>query len=1021
VTGPGSIGQQKQEPHSGEPFLRPAVRSNNVFTIPASAPFAETLAKGLIARLGADRPHDPLVLAAATIYLPTRRAARGFGDAFAKLLGGAALLPQFRALGDVDEDDLLFDTAAADDELLPAIAPLRRQLLLAQLVRQWDANAGGGSLSFAQAAALASSLAQTMDEIERQDAGLDGLEALAPDGLALHWEHVSRFLALLRDTWPAILRAEGRMNPAARRAAAIRLLAQRLASAPPQGPIIAAGSTGSIPATAELLGVIAGLPAGAVVLPGLDRSLDAESWERLDPGHPQYGLKQLLERIGAAREAVGDWHPAGANPARELLLRETLRPAPTTDAWRRLAESGTETIAAGLKGLSLIAAADPPQEALAIALALRQALQDKQRTAALVTPDRSLARRVAAELGRWGIAIDDSAGRPLAHASAGVFLCLLAEAAAAHFAPVKLLALLKHPLATLGEDGGSFRARARQLDRWCLRGLRPDSGLAGIASAIARAQADPRNVALAAALAELARWWSGISAILAPLEKMFARTEAALSALVEAHAAAAARLAGGDGDDCPLWQGADGETAAELLAALTEAAADQPAIAPASYAPLFRALAMQMAVRAPFGQHPRLAILGPLEARLQHFDLTVLGGLNEGVWPRGVSPDPWFSRPMRARLGLEQPERAIGLSAHDFAMLACGPQVLLTRALKADGAPTVASRWLQRLQQLTAGLALESALRPQAEKDFGRLAALMLDVPSTPRLRRPAPTPPVAARPRRLSVTEIETWLRDPYAIYARHVLRLRPLEALDASVGPLERGNALHRALELFVGKYPHALPDDAVTELARIADEIFAQLGIPKAALALWRPRFLTAARWFVELERSRRAGLLSTHLEVKGRLLFQAPGGDFELHGRADRIDVLKSGGAAILDYKTGALPKHDWIVTHLTPQLPLEAAILAAGGFDGLGRLAAEELIYLRLSGGAEPGETRTLANAAALASEAAAKLAGRIAWFDRETTAYPPRLFPRRADIAGDYDHLARVREWSPSGWAEEEA
>ncbi|HWM62111.1 MAG TPA: hypothetical protein VNN98_08155, partial [Rhizomicrobium sp.] len=395
-----------------------------VFTIRPSAPFAETLARGVIARVG----DDPLALSPAIIYLPTRRAARGFGDAFAKVMGGAALLPQFKPLGDSEEDDLLFD-AAGD---APAITPLRRQLLLARLVRQWDRSGRDGMLSFAQSAALADSLAKVMDDVETQGCDLSKLKDLAPENLAEHWEGVARFLGLLRDEWPAILAAEGAVNPAARRTQVLHDLARRLETSPPQGLVIAAGSTGSIPATAELLAVIARLPQGAVVLPGLDQELDAESWDRLEdaPGHPQFGLWQLLRKMKVERQDVKNWFAHPANPARERLLSESLRPAPTTDAWQALQERGAAEIADGLKDIALIQAADPAQEALGIALALREALELPGRTAALVTPDRNLARRVAAEMARWGIAIDDSAGRPLAHTAAGSFLCLLAEAAA---------------------------------------------------------------------------------------------------------------------------------------------------------------------------------------------------------------------------------------------------------------------------------------------------------------------------------------------------------------------------------------------------------------------------------------------------------------------------------------------------------------------------------------------------------------------------------------------------------------
>jgi len=981
-----------------------------VFTIDASADFARTLADGVLARLKGDR----LALAGATIYVPTQRAARSFGDAFADALGGAALLPQFRALGETDEDELLFDTAPDDMAMLPAIAPLRRQLLLAQEIRAWDRE---HRLSFAQAAALAASLAKVMDEVETQGCDLSKLKDLAPAELAEHWEGVARFLNVLQGRWPEILAEEKALNPAARRDAALRALARRLEASPPRGLVIAAGSTGSIPATAALLAAIARLPVGAVVLPGLDRGLDAQSWADLDEGHPQFGLRELLKHIGCERDDVADWHEAPANTARAALLRETLRPAPTTDAWQALLKRGADQVLQGLNGMAMIAAADPAHEALSIALALRHALETPGRTAALVTPDRNLARRVASEMRRWNVTIDDSAGRPLAHTTAGAFLCLIADAAAQRFAPVPLLALLKHPFATLGQDGAEFRARARELDRWCLRGPRPDPGLAGITRAIAKA-ANAYHPPPAGVLTALAAWWQAVADILAPLEALHEQADVALADLLDAHVAAAEALACAAAPDCRLWREADGEAAQSLMRALQEAAAGIAPIEPGSYAALFRSVAMAVPVRLAAGRHPRLAILGPLEARLQRYDLTILGGLNEGSWPRGAGHDPWFSRPMRSSLGLEQPERGIGLSAHDFAMLASGPDVLMTRALKADGAPTIAARWLRRMEQLAVGLQpdmgeearhLHHIIAPGT--DYAALASALSVVTPGPRLERPAPRPPVDARPRRLSVTEIETWLRDPYAIYAKHVLGLRPLDALNDEVGPLERGTALHAAVEEFVRRYPAALPADAAEQLAQIADGLFEQAGIPKSALAVWRPRFLDAAQGLIEVERQRRAAIAVPHVEKTGRLTFAAPGGDFTLTGRADRIDELLGGDTAIVDYKSGAVPSRKQVEQMLSPQLPLEAAMLAEDGF-GIGAFIAHQLIYISLADGRKARQPLVIDNGDALGAEALARLKARVTRFDDPATAYHPRVIPFMTGSEGDYDHLARVREWS---------
>lgn len=976
---------------------------SGIFTIPASAPFGETLARGLVERAG----QTAFALSDVTIYLPTRRAARNFGEAFARVLGGAALLPQFKALGDSDEDELLFDLASDELELPPAIAPIRRQLLLAAMIRQWAATQGE-EMSFAHAASLAESLAKVMDDAERQGADFTKLEELAPMSLAAHWQNVARFLVLIRDQWPGLLTAERALNPAARRNLALAALAERLEKHPPSGMVIAAGSTGSIPATARLLALIARLPNGALVLPGLDPGLDEQSWRNLDPGHPQFGLKQLLDAAGETRASVKDWHGASINPHREKLLSESLRPAPTTDHWRALADQGGGGIAEGLKGIQRIEAADPAEEALVIALALRKTLEDEGRTAALITPDRDLGRRVAAELSRWEIAIDDSAGRPLAHTGAGAFLCLVAEAAANAFAPVPLLALLKHPFATLGDDPAHFRAMARTLDRLALRGPRPDPGLDGIARSIRQVLGDPRRKKDHEDCTRLLAWWEKVSAVLAPLEQAFATAEAPLVALIVTHLEAAQHLSCRDARDCPIWRDEDGEAAALFFAQFRDGAEGLPPLEPRAYPGLLRTLMMKQPVRPRFNRHRAIAILGPLEARLQSFDLVILGGLNEGSWPGAVSADPWFSRPMRETLGLEQPERTIGLAAHDFAMLAAGPNVLLTRAAKVEGAPTIESRWLQRMRQLTVGLGLEIAEGP-----FAHDARRLSHVQALEQAQPPSPKPPSEARPRKLSVTEIETWLRDPYAIYAKHVLRLEPWDPLDAAIGPLERGQALHRALELYKGRFPSP-PHDAVAQLMAIADQVFQELAIPKAMLAVWRPRFECAARWFAGFEQERAGQIAQSALEIRGERKLTAPGGEFTLRGVADRIDILQNGRAAILDYKSGKPPTNAQVKRLLTPQLPLEGAILAAGGFPDLGPRASDELLYLHISGRGEGGSAQPLNDVPELIEKAWAKLSAWVAHFDDQATPYLSRLQPFSVESVGDYDHLARVRAWSIS-------
>ena len=970
-----------------------------VFTIPAGIDFARALCEGVIERCG----RDPLLLSDALLLVPTRRAARSLREAFAEALGGAALIPRIRALGDADDEELTFD--AGEDVLAAAISPLRRRLLLATLVQRWGENRGS-PLPFVQAMTHAGELAHFLDEAVTQGCDLSKLNTLAPDELAAHWQDVLTFLRIIVDAWPKQLAADGAVEPALARDQRLRTLAQALAAVPPRAPVIAAGSTGSIPATAELLTVIAQLPAGAVVLPGLDTELDGEAWSELDAGHAQFGLRQLLAHLGIGREDVAPWSPLPGDraqrAARVKFISEALRPPPATDAWRDLIENAQTTFTDALKDFALLEAQNPREEALVVAIALREALETQGRTAALVTPDRGLARRVAAELTRWGIAIDDSAGRALSSTPPGTFLALLARAAADGFPPVALLSLLKHPLAAGGESPAAFRRRVRWLEHRHLRGIRPGRGLEGIAARLT-GESDK----------DLADWFARLRSILEPFAAAMDMKDTVLPDLVRAHAKAAEALAATHAESgaATLWRGEAGEAAAKLIGDIVR---DGDGIALADgrhYAELFFDLAEARAARPPYNRQKRLAILGPLEARLLDFDLVVLGGLNEGIWPREAATDPWLSRPMRAQLGLDPPERRTGLSAHDFATLAASRSVLMTRAVKDAGAPTVASRWVLRVQQLAKGLGLQRDL--SARNDLLAWARAIDTREPAPRAARPAPAPPVALRPRRLSVTEIENWLRDPYAIYARHVLRLKPLDPLDPEPGPRERGIAIHRALEHFLVSYPDALPDDALARLLQASEEAFAAAGASPAVLALWRPRFARAGRWFVAYQTARRREIVRSITETKGTLELPGPAGPFTLVGRADRIDLFKDGRAAIIDYKTGRLPSQPQIDLLIAPQLPLEGAMLMAGAFVDTGSPRVRELVYIKLSGGDPPGDFWVpKGDATAKALEAQERLIGLIADYDKESRGYRSREMPFRMTDKGDYDHLARVAEWS---------
>jgi ATP-dependent helicase/nuclease subunit B len=977
-----------------------------VYTIGAHWPFLTTLAQGLLALAAG----DPLRLPRMTVLLPTRRAARSLREAFLRLSGEGSepgaplLLPRLRPIGDLDADEIALGLGAVegdDDANLavpPALPELRRRLLLTRLVLAWG-EAKGDPLLPGQAAALAGALARLLDAAATAGADFARLRDLAPGDLAEHWQTVLRFLDLLPSAWPPILAAEGALDPADRRNRLLQRQAAQWRQSPPRESVIAAGLVGGFPALDELLGVVAGLEHGAVILPGLDRGCAPDVWQAVvdDPAHPQHLMALLLRALDLMPEDVREW-PAAPRPApsparqRLQLVAEALRPAAATDAWRMLPAAAPEALA----GVTRYDCASPQDEAATIALLLRRALEAPAATAALVTPDRELARRVAAELRRWDIDIDDSAGLPLNRTPPGAFLRLVLDLADSALAPVPLLAALKHPLAAGGLAPESFRDLARRLEA-AIRGPRPAPGFAGLRAALA-------------GNATLRDFIRRLEYCLGPLADLLAADRVPVAALAVAHVAAAERLAATHQETgiARLWRDAAGEAAARFCHELIDAAGDLPPLAGRHYPALFEALAAG-AVRPPFGRHPRLAIWGLVEARLQQADLLVLGGLNEDSWPGPAAYDPWMSRPMRQEFGIAPPERAVGMAAHDFVQAMGAPSVALTRAARREGVPTVPSRWLLRLDTVLRAVGLDDALAPDPEIEA---AAASRDQPERRRPIPPAaPRPPVAARPRQLPVTQIETWIRDPYAIYVRHILGLKALDELDADPGRAELGIAVHAALAKFVAQYPRALPATAEAELIEIGRGCFGPILSRPGVWAFWWPRFERIAGWFVASERVRRVEIAESFSETAGRLELAAPAGRFTVTAIADRIDRLPSGELVLIDYKTGAVPPPREIDNAIAVQLPLEGAIARDGSFDGVAGPPVS-LEYWRLSGGEPAGRRCPIGNddPAGLIDRARAAVEALVARFDNPATPYLPAPVPQWRPRFSDYRQLERLDE-----------
>jgi len=946
-----------------------------VYTISSHRSFADALAAGLISRFG----KDPLRLAQGRVLLPNNRAVRAVTEAFVRASGSGLLLPRLIPVGDPELDERVggaLDSMDERDLVPPAVDPTERLLKLASIVR------GEGS---AESLRLAGDLASTLDALRVEEIDPVTLRDAVGEAsdLATHWEKSLQKLQVIYELWPQILSERGAIDLAERRNRLLNGLAQRWKDEPPPGFTVAAGITTAAPAVAALVARVARMPEGMVVLPGLwlANIFPDEEWDALGPDengrveatHPQFHLKLLLERLGVARSEVQAWRGSGgfaSSLARAKAVANAMAAPDYSQKWETLRPADRR-----LSNIRLAVLSDPAAEAQAIALALRETIETAAKTAALLTPDRALAGRVSALLARWGIEADDSAGKPLTSTPAGTLLLAIASAAAEELAPVALLAMLKHPLVG-GEDKErlDWLEAVRLLDLK-LRGPRPAPGIAGL---------DTQLGAL--------REWQLV-------RRRVEKLDGALAAPISLAAFAAflsdiAEALAGD----RAWRGPDGRMAAELLSELqASGAALELNVAPEDAVPLLRQLLDARAVRPPYGGHPRIFIWGLLEARLQRADLVILGGLNEGVWPALPAPDPWLPPKVRATLKMPTLDNRIGLAAHDFASALGAPEVLLTRAGRDAKSPTVASRFLLRLEAMSGRLPRDLQLERLTRE---------LDDPGPPHpADRPAPCPPREQRPEKIHVTQVDRLKADPFAFYAQAILNLRKRDPVDDDHTARWKGIAVHKALEEWL-LHDECDPD----RLRPRAERLLEDEAIHPMLRALWAPRLLEAIDWIAEMERENQGeGRRPLKAEVSGDTVFAG----VTVLGRVDRIDRLPDGSLAIIDYKTGQPPSQKTVDEGFALQLGLLGLIGRAGGFDGvagdpeafeywsLARYRGKFGRLMRPDKDMQPGEFLEHANANF--GEAVRRwLTGSEPFTAKLNPAYAPY---------GDYDQLMRLEEW----------
>lgn len=884
-----------------------------VWSIAAHRGFADALVAGLIPRYREEK----FGLARLTLLLPSQRAIRTVTEAFVRASGPGLLLPRMAVVGDLDLDETLgplLDPIGAGLDIPEAVDPTYRLLQLAAILRgaQGHEELGAAAL-LRQARGIAQSIDRLLVEgVQPEDMLADAVLGLSSE-LSEHWRESTALFATAFFKWKDHLAGIGKLDAPERRNRLLAHAALTWRTTPPKHPLIAAGVTSASPSIAKLLRVVADLPQGGVILPDLDLALDDDVWEALgsagsaDGGvfergdvvtHPQYHLKLLLNRMGIARSEVEPWHRSGLAPAppeRSRAISNLFLPPEASAAWVSL-----EARERRLAGVRIMESANPEEEAQAVAVLVREALAEPERRVAVITPDRSLAARVVAHLGRWNIGADDTAGRPLPQTAAGRLLLQLAEMVAERVAPVPLLALLGHPLVQAGEGRAAWLERVRQLDL-ALRGPRPGPGLAAV-----RGKADDFDRRFPG----LTAWWAEVEDLLFPVLSLDGEVplDGALIALCEAGEALC-----GQG----LWAQADGRSLAQFVERWREAATLAPTMVPFEELPaLLRDAMEEVSVRPPYGGHPRLAIYGLLEARMSRADLIICGGLTEGTWPGNPAPDPLLAPPILRALGIPGADFRIGLSAHDLAAALGAPEVVLSHAQRDATGPVIPSRFLLRIQAM-----LGEQLRHETRAV--ELARVLADPDPVPPHPRPHPMPSAEQRRVPIAVTALDRLRGDPYQFYASAILGLRTLDPVDADPTAAWKGTAVHDVLKAWheAGGRPG--------ELVPLAERMFDEMSAHPFMRAMWKPRLIDALLW-IEEETDRLAGEGREVLAVerKGEIMVDG----IRIHGRADRIDKLADGTLAVVDYKTGAPPSGKMVAQGFALQLGLIGLIAREGGMQ-----------------------------------------------------------------------------------------
>lgn len=969
-----------------------------LYNVPYSASFMDVLAQ----RFLNEYKDKPLDLGGVLFLVPNRRSAQNLKEAFLRANNLTPfLLPKIVPLYEADEDEIFFENGAVDADLPIAVSNEERLFWFAKKIRDQKFAYGIKEMSYAQSLSLATYLGKLIDntanQIEdpiNQNLSFEKLENIVPDEYSEHWQINLEFLKIVTADWPNELKKRNLIDACLKR----NILLQKQAAVWQKNRnirIVAAGIGMPFDALKGVIKTLGEMENAEIYFYGLDKDMPHSLWENLDKNnilsktHPQYGKKELLEVLGAVRADVRDIAEK-TNINREKLVAEIMRESETTDLWQSI--KANEELLDGLKNVSLIETEDNFEEALAITLIMREVLETPDKTAALVTPDRNLARMVASALKRFGVEIDDSAGLPLHLSPIGIYLRQILDVLENDFSEASVAALLKNNLLKMGKSGEEIGREVRAAEYEKRMPCYQDT------------KATPKQDALEETLKKAFE----------DLKALYDKDEVPFETLIKTHMALAEKLAEDDtlSGAQNLWRHEDGRQCAAVIARILEKAGEVGLIAPKEYAAVLLSLLSLEMVRKPYGTHPRLKILGTIEARFCAYDVVIAGSLNEGVWPKTNDADPFMSRAMKESFGLEGPEKQISQTADDLCAILNAKEVYLTRAVRVDGVPTTKSKYWLRIETVVKALGLD--IKDVENKFYINLAHKIDRTEERVKITPVCPRPPVKARPRKFSASTLKKWMQSPYDIYASEILRLEKLNELDQKPMPKDFGTFVHNVFEKFCKEYPAVLDDRAEAVLRQMFASDLDELQADYTTKVFWSRLIENVVTWFMKNAPAYRADIKHITCETKGKIVFKGSGGDVVVTARADRVDETVDGFYQIGDYKTGKVPQNADVVCGFEPQLPLEGLIASIGGFEKDGKkLPPKQIKHLFYFSpkNAIRSVDETADALEDILEQTKEHIQKMIDAFDDENTPYLYNPNPQNINEYSDYEQLARFKEW----------